>query len=124
MSKSKKITVSTNTNPEGAQPLSYEASKESSLNNSQSNLLGIQSIADLKSQARDGIRKSIQEFITQSKSTSKSTINLKSYYVGKYRNPHFGGETCLRNPKLSSSFQQLCELDKGVQPLRSYPAPL
>ena len=74
--------VSTNTNPEGKIPLKTE--------DSGSNLMGIQSISDLNMHSRDLIQRSIQDFISHkrnSKTDSCSQLNLKNFYIGKYKNP-------------------------------------
>jgi len=57
---------------------------------SESTLMGIQSITDLRMNSKDKIRQNIQDFIshkTGSKGEVYSQLNLKSFYIGKYKNP-------------------------------------
>lgn len=81
---SNKVTAGTNTNPEGKHSIKPDTSDE--------NLLGIRSISDLRSISRTGIRKNIHDFISHKKDTelnSNSQVNLKSYYLGHFKNPDF-----------------------------------
>jgi hypothetical protein len=79
-----KVNASTNTNPEGKHPIVPD--------HPDAHLLGIKSISNLRSITRNSIQKNIHEFITQKKekeALSNSQVNLKSYYLGHFKNPSF-----------------------------------
>lgn len=81
---SNKVSACTNTNPEGKRSIKQD--------NSDDNLLAIQSISDLRSISRTGIRRNIHDFISHKKDSelnSNSQVNLKSYYLGHFKNPDF-----------------------------------
>ncbi|CAI2364750.1 unnamed protein product [Moneuplotes crassus] len=71
-----------NTNKEGQNNLQGEYSEVN---------FGLQDIIGRRNDSRDGIRRTIQDFISHTRSSKQdacSKINLKSFYLGKYQNPH------------------------------------
>lgn len=53
-------------------------------------LFGIKSIKDLRTMTRDKLKRSIHDFISHKRMEEQdkmANMNMKSYYVGSYRNP-------------------------------------